>query len=118
MASSSWSYVDWGCCTRDVRKCPQCLSIITEGLQLTDELISTPFFGEGVNCAMHDSQQLAQQIVKYGLDDLDRAVSQYENRMFPRAIDIIEKSAESGKLLFAPDAPQGWLQAFIDSDSS
>lgn len=60
---------------------------------------------------MFDSVQLAQQIVKYGLDDLNRAVSEYEKLMFPRAIDLIERSTKAGKLLFAPDAPRGFLQA-------
>lgn len=68
---------------------------------------------------MYDSFQLAQQIVKHGLDDLNRAVSEYERSMFPRAIDLIEKSTKSGELLFAPDAPRDWLRAFagIDIDS-
>ena len=61
---------------------------------------------------MYDSVQLAQQIVKHGLDDLNRAVSEYEKLMFPRAIDLISRSTESGKLLFAPDSPRGFLQAF------
>ncbi|KIW99155.1 uncharacterized protein Z519_00818 [Cladophialophora bantiana CBS 173.52] len=77
---------------------------------------STPFVGEGVNCAMTDSLQLAQQIVKHGVDELDRAVSEYEKLMFPRAIDLISRSAMSGELFFAPDAPRGWLKAFAGID--
>lgn len=61
---------------------------------------------------MYDSVQLAQQIIKYGPYDLDRAVLEYERLMFPRAIDLIKKSQGSGELLYAPDAPRGWLQAF------
>ncbi len=75
-------------------------------------VISTPFVGEGVNCAMTDSLQLAQQIVKCGVDDLDRAVSEYEKLMFPRGIDLISRSAQSGELFFAPDSPSGWLAKF------
>ena len=67
---------------------------------------------------MYDSVQLAQQIVKHGLDDLNRAVSEYEKSMFPRAVDLISRSTESGKLLFAPDAPWGLLQAFGEIHSS
>lgn len=75
--------------------------------------ISTPFVGEVVDCVMHDSPLLAQQIVKHGLlDDLDGAVAAYEQLMFPRAIKLINESAVSGKLLFAADAPRGFLQAF------
>lgn len=83
---------------------------------MTDETISTPFEGEGVNCAMYDSVQLAQHIIKHGLDDLNSAVAEYEKLMFPRGIDLIERSEANGKLLFAPDAPQSFLRAFgIDS---
>lgn len=65
---------------------------------------------------MYDSLQLAQQIIKHGLDDLSGAVSEYERLMFLRAIDVIEKSAKSGKLMLAPDAPQGWLREFAGMD--
>lgn len=61
---------------------------------------------------MHDSVELAQQIVKHGLDDLHRAVSEYEELMFPRAIDVIKESTDNGRLLFAPDAPRSFLKAF------
>ena len=80
------------------------------------ESTSTPFVGEGVNCAMTDSIQLAQQIVKYGMDDLDRAVAEYEKLMFPRGIDLITRSAISGKLLFAPDAPREFLEIFMPKE--
>jgi len=65
---------------------------------------------------MADSLQLAQQIIKYGLNDLDRAVSEYEQLMFPRGIDLISRSTKSGELFFAPDAPRGWLKAFAGID--
>ncbi|KAF2725819.1 FAD/NAD(P)-binding domain-containing protein [Polychaeton citri CBS 116435] len=74
--------------------------------------VTTPFIGEGVNCAMYDSIQLAQQMIKYGIENLDCAVSEYEKLMFPRAINLIEQSARSGELLYAPDAPRGWLDSF------
>ncbi|KIX98384.1 uncharacterized protein Z520_05685 [Fonsecaea multimorphosa CBS 102226] len=78
--------------------------------------LSTPFVGEGVNCAMTDSLQLAQQIIKYGLNDLDRAVVEYEKLMVPRAIDLIARSTKSGELFFAPDAPRGWLKSYAGVD--
>ena len=84
----------------------------------TDHFISTPFVGEGVNCALTDSLQLAQQIVKHGPDDLDAAVAEYEKLMFPRAIDLITRSQRSGEFLFAADAPAGWLKAIAGIDSS
>ncbi|KAF2470017.1 putative monooxygenase [Lindgomyces ingoldianus] len=78
--------------------------------------VTTPFVGEGVNCALYDSLRLAQQIIKHGLDDLHRAVSEYEASMLPRGIDLIERSTKSGELYFASDAPKGWLKTFAGID--
>ncbi|KIW80229.1 hypothetical protein Z517_06844 [Fonsecaea pedrosoi CBS 271.37] len=78
--------------------------------------LSPPFVGEGVNCALTDSLELARQIIKYGVNDLDRAVAEYEKLMVPRAIDLITRSHRSGELFFAPDAPRGWLKAFAGVD--
>ncbi|CZT19871.1 related to tetracycline resistance protein from transposon Tn4351/Tn4400 [Ramularia collo-cygni] len=72
--------------------------------------VTTPFEGEGVNCALQDSAQLARKIREYGLGNLDQAVREYEQDMFDRGIDLISRSAESGELLFASDAPTRWLQ--------
>ncbi|KAI6912746.1 hypothetical protein KC318_g1923 [Hortaea werneckii] len=66
--------------------------------------------GEGVNAAMHDALQLAQCITEYGLHDLDRAVTEYERQMFPRAIATAE-DAEQSKSLWAPDSPNGFLKS-------
>jgi len=60
---------------------------------------------------MYDSYCLAQQIVKHGLEDLDVAVAEYEKDMLPRGIDLINRSEESGKLLFGENTPQSWLAA-------
>lgn len=59
---------------------------------------------------MYDSVELAQQIARYGLENLEQAVLEYEKLMLPRGIDLITRSAESGKFLFAPDAPCGWMK--------
>lgn len=83
---------------------------------MTDQHNRPPFVGEGVNHALYDSLQLAQQIIKHGLDDLDGAVSEYESLMVSRAKDLIKKSTASGELLFASDAPRGWLKTFVGMD--
>jgi 2-polyprenyl-6-methoxyphenol hydroxylase-like FAD-dependent oxidoreductase len=62
--------------------------------------------------AMHDSLELAQQIVKVGIDRLDEAVSNYEKLMFPRAKAMIEDSAMLNEAMFAEDAPAPMLQMF------
>lgn len=59
---------------------------------------------------MHDALQLAQCITQYGLHDLDRAVAEYEKKMFPRAIATAE-DAEQSKTLWAPDSPNGFLKS-------
>jgi hypothetical protein len=66
---------------------------------------------------MFDGLQLSQQIIKHGLDGLDRAVSEYEAMMLPRGIDLIERNAESGKLMFAQDSPLGWLKVIAGIDA-
>ena len=66
--------VDRGRCTPRVRNFDS-KSLVQH---LTDELPSGPFSGGGVNIALYDSVQLAEQIAKHGLDELNRAVSEYE----------------------------------------
>ena len=74
--------------------------------------VSTPFQGEGVNCAMFDSFQLANDISECGIERLDEAVRKYEDKMFPRAIDLITRSEENGKLLFC-ERRFGKVQSYI-----
>lgn len=61
---------------------------------------------------MHDSLQLAQQIVKFGIGGLDQAVEEYEKLMLPRAIAMIEDSAMMNEAMFAEDSPAPLLKAF------
>ncbi|KAI8685416.1 hypothetical protein NCS55_00213500 [Fusarium keratoplasticum] len=73
--------------------------------------VSTPFVGEGVNCAMYDSLVLAEKILGFGTGaGLDHAVAEYEMDMFKRGRDLIERSMGSAELLFAEDAPNGLVQ--------
>jgi hypothetical protein len=67
---------------------------------------------------MHDSLQLAQQIIKFGLDGLDEAVEEYEKLMLPRAVAMIEDSAMMNEGMFAEDSPAPLLEAlgFAQSD--
>lgn len=75
-------------------------------------MIRTPFEGEGVNCALFDSFQLAQQIKQCGLENLAEAVSKYEKLMLPRGADLIRRSAANGKKLFAMDSPASWKREY------
>ena len=62
--------------------------------------------------AMHDSLDLAQQIIKLGVERLDEAVASYEKLMFPRAKDTIENSATMNEGMFSEDSPEPLLRMF------
>jgi len=61
---------------------------------------------------MHDSLELAQQIVKFGTERLGEAIEGYEKRMFPRAKAMIEDSATMNEAMFSENAPATLLQMF------
>jgi 2-polyprenyl-6-methoxyphenol hydroxylase-like FAD-dependent oxidoreductase len=61
---------------------------------------------------MHDSLELAQQIIKFGTERLDEAVASYEKLMFPRAKAMIEDSAMMNQAMFSEDAPAPLLEMF------
>ena len=63
--------------------------------------VSTPFVGEGVNCSIYDSLQLAESIKTFGIDRLDEAVAEYEKKMLPRGVDLITRSNANGELMFS-----------------
>lgn len=68
--------------------------------------------GEGVNCGMHDSLQLAQEILQSGLEHLDEAVKRYEEKVLPKGVDHIKDGDEMTKMLYEQDAPKSfkaWL---------
>ena len=62
--------------------------------------------------AMHDSLELAQQIIKFGIEHLGEAVAEYEKLMFPRAKSMMEDSAATNAGMFSEDAPAPLLQMF------
>ena len=70
--------------------------------------VTTPFVGDGVNCAMRDAVILVDKIKEFGVTD--RAVAEYEKDMFPYAIDVISRSVASGKMFFAEDAPKTFIE--------
>jgi 2-polyprenyl-6-methoxyphenol hydroxylase-like FAD-dependent oxidoreductase len=67
--------------------------------------------GDGVNNALYDSTELAKQIIKHGIDNLEAAVVDYEKAMLPRAIKAIEKGQWFTQHFFGADAPQDFLHA-------
>lgn len=77
--------------------------------------VSTPFVGEGANCALFDALQLANCIIEHGAsaNGLDIAVQEYEKDMFERGKRLIDKSNGSAALLFAEDPAE--LMAVINN---
>jgi 2-polyprenyl-6-methoxyphenol hydroxylase-like FAD-dependent oxidoreductase len=77
--------------------------------------LTTPFAGEGVNAAMLDALELAESIIsafKAGTS-VDQAVEEYETKLFPRAKDIAEETWRNLQMIFADDAPDGFVQAMM-----
>lgn len=70
--------------------------------------------GAGVNCGMFDGMQLAREILRAGLQNLDKAVARYEEEMFPRAAEHIRDGLQMNDVLMAENSPRGfkeWLAA-------
>ena len=70
---------------------------------------TTPFVGDGVNCALRDSVILSRQLKEHGISQ--EAIAQYEQDMFPYAIDVIERSMASEKLFFDWNSPKTFMDA-------
>ncbi|KAK0822142.1 hypothetical protein LTR75_000278 [Friedmanniomyces endolithicus] len=78
--------------------------------------------GEGVNRALTDGVSLARRIVAHyracgddgGKDgDLDAAVREYEAEMLPRVMQEREENKTKVMLLWAPDAPNSFVEAVM-----
>ncbi|KAI1632929.1 hypothetical protein F4809DRAFT_55484 [Biscogniauxia mediterranea] len=67
--------------------------------------------GEGVNCAMTDALELANKIAECGVGDLDRAVREYEEGMFPRAVKLINDGLVVGHAMFHDNNPDEFMRA-------
>lgn len=72
--------------------------------------VMSPFAGEGANLAMLDAAELAAALV--AVDDRERALTQYEQKQFPRWEEAAVQSADNLELSFAPDSPAELLAFF------
>jgi 2-polyprenyl-6-methoxyphenol hydroxylase-like FAD-dependent oxidoreductase len=64
---------------------------------------STPWVGDGVNCAMRDALVLSKSLQELGVTQ--DAVAAYEKEMFVWASDLIRRSVFSGEMFLAKDNP-------------
>lgn len=64
--------------------------------------VMSPFAGEGANLAMLDATELALSLVQY--DDINKAISDYEQKMYGYSSKSAAESDDSLKLCFGDDA--------------
>ncbi|KAL9114996.1 MAG: hypothetical protein Q9227_001240 [Pyrenula ochraceoflavens] len=83
--------------------------------------LCTPFAGEGVNAAMTDSMELAEAILASvtASSNLDEAISEFEQKMWPRVHKTQARTMRNKEGMFTDDAPKGLLakmkQSFAES---
>ncbi|WRZ88735.1 FAD-dependent monooxygenase [Streptomyces sp. NBC_01007] len=67
--------------------------------------VMSPFAGEGANLAMLDAAELAAALVAHP-GDTEKALTVYEEALFPRSAASAAESAANLSVCFSPDAPQ------------
>ncbi|MFF3335268.1 FAD-dependent oxidoreductase [Streptomyces sp. NPDC002888] len=70
--------------------------------------------GEGANLAMLDGADLGKAIAAHP-DDVEAALAEYEQAMFPRGTEAVAEGTRIYELLFGDDAPHGLITAFTGS---
>jgi len=73
--------------------------------------LMSPFAGEGANLAMYDSATLAQAIIDTP-DDMEAALSKYEQALFPRSREAAGLSTQNLRLFFGNTAPGSVVDLF------
>lgn len=73
--------------------------------------LMSPFAGEGANLAMYDGAQLAKAIIA-NKNDIEAALTLYENELFPRAESAAFESDKNSKIFFNENSPQSVIDLF------
>ncbi|WP_134728321.1 FAD-dependent oxidoreductase [Amycolatopsis nivea] len=68
--------------------------------------------GEGANLAMLDGAELGLALAAHP-DDVETALAEYEQAMFPRGAETAAEGAHLQRQMFGPDAPHGLLAEFV-----
>jgi 2-polyprenyl-6-methoxyphenol hydroxylase-like FAD-dependent oxidoreductase len=71
--------------------------------------LMSPFAGEGANLAMFDGSELGLAIAAHR-DDIEAALTEYEEALFPRSAEFAAESERNHELLFGDDTPEGLLK--------
>jgi len=82
---------------------------------LGDAAHLTPPNGEGANLAMLDGAELGQAIAAHP-DDVEDALADYEQAMFPRAAQAAAEDVYG--IMLGDDAPHSWVAMMIDGEQS
>jgi 2-polyprenyl-6-methoxyphenol hydroxylase-like FAD-dependent oxidoreductase len=83
---------------------------------LGDAAHLTPPNGEGANLAMQDGADLGQALVAHP-DDIETALTEYEQAMFPRAA-AAAAGTDIYELMLGDDAPHGMLKLFAGAEQA
>lgn len=67
--------------------------------------------GEGANLAMHDGSELGEAIAAHP-DDIETALREYEQAMFPRSAEAAREGDDLYELLYGDSTPQGLIEMF------
>ncbi|WP_260596924.1 FAD-dependent oxidoreductase [Sphingomonas endolithica] len=73
--------------------------------------LMSPFAGEGANLAMYDGAALARAILD-NPEDMETALSAYEDALFPRSRAVARRSAQNLTLFFGETSPQALVDLF------
>ncbi len=80
---------------------------------LGDAAHLTPPNGEGANLAMLDGAELGQAIAAHP-DDVENALADYEQAMFPRAAEAAGEDVYG--IMLGDDAPHSWIAMMIEDE--
>ena len=81
---------------------------------LGDAAHLSPPNGEGANLAMYDGAELGQAIAAHP-DDVEAALTEYEQALFPRSADAATEAARDFELCFGADAPTSLINLLTGS---
>jgi 2-polyprenyl-6-methoxyphenol hydroxylase-like FAD-dependent oxidoreductase len=70
--------------------------------------LMSPFAGEGANLAMYDGAELGKAIAAHP-DDIEAALTEYEEALFPRGAAAAAESARNHGLLFGDTTPHSLI---------